>query len=173
MDNPSKSRKNLFSYVGVLAIILLAGFLIWTKNNQNNASTNQFLPDPSISPLGNPPTQGNTLKIEDCNIKQENNPLVQGVRTVGNTVVGTLYGNIQELNSQTGQSGTIKMISPKADQIYNLTFPDGRNLFYDGIEQKDIKFSDLQKGQTIVATFNCYPQKGNLFKIIQVTVVGK
>lgn len=128
---------------------------------------------PGTSPTPTPPLVSN---LETCDVKKEGNPLVNDVKTIEGSIIGSFRGNINafEYNLQ-DQSASLELISPRGDQKHTFNLIEEEKLVYDAIELKDLALSDLKRGQTVAISFNCFPDqpKDKQFRITRVAITGK
>lgn len=120
-------------------------------------------------------TNINEENLKKCDIKKDGNPLVSRVITLKNenAIVGTFTGNINKITyNSVNQVASIEIISPKGEQNYIFTVKEESGLVYDAVGLKALKLSDLKRGQTVVASFNCTPKQENSFKITHLAITG-
>ncbi|MBI4078781.1 MAG: hypothetical protein HY429_00565 [Candidatus Levybacteria bacterium] len=165
----------ILNYFGILSLSrLYPNLLGWLPQQSRSLySTRQetaTIPTPNVSfqPTSIP-------SLESCSIKEEGNPLVQDVQILKDgTIFGTFRGNIQTYTlNQSSSSATMEVISPRGDQTHTFTIKEEPGLVYDAIAQKDLTLSNLRRGLTVVISFNCFPNKGNLFRLTRIAVTGK
>lgn len=146
-----------------------------------------FLPSrkSNIVPVTKIPTKSNTLpteatkaNLETCGIKKEGNPLVDGEITTlkiqdSDMIVGTFRGNINGLEEVSGTTN-LELIAPAGDQTYTFKLKEEEGLVYDAIELQDLTLKDLNRGMTVVLSFNCNIVGGkDNFRITRVAITGK
>ncbi|KKQ65530.1 MAG: hypothetical protein US86_C0010G0001 [Candidatus Daviesbacteria bacterium GW2011_GWA2_38_24] len=117
-------------------------------------------------------------QINNCSITKEGNPLVNDVQVFKTgekeAMVGTFRANINKVYpDSTKLSPSIELVSPRGDQTHTFRVTEEKGLVYDAVNQKDLKLTDLKPGLTVAASFNCFPDQNNLFKITQISVTSE
>lgn len=155
----------------VVSVALLSYFKIISLGEPNNLLQKD---QPKTELVQERPTKVGPDNFEEkCTITKEDNPLVDYLTKLEDgAVVGTLGGNLQEVNID-GDSAKIVLVSPRAEQMHQFTLKEEKGLVYDSVTNKDAALKDLKAGQNVTMSFNCFPQKNNLFKITRVDIRGK
>lgn len=130
---------------------------------------------PGYSLLYNYVPAPNLSDLESCDVKKEGNPLVEDYQKFTangrRVIIGTYRGNINQINTDPFR---FQLISPKADQVYNFTtLKDEKGLIFDDTTQKELKLADLELGNSIVMSFNCFPGSKSVFKITKIEITAK
>lgn len=117
-------------------------------------------------------------QIQNCSITKEGNPLIDDVQILDTSkvkvLVGTFRANINKITPDaTGLSPLIELASPRADQTHSFRVTEEKGLVYDSVNLKDLTLKDLKPGKTVSVSFNCFPSRGNLFKLTRFSVLSK
>lgn len=111
--------------------------------------------------------------LETCAVKMEGNPLVADVRSLPNgTIVGNYRGTINKIETTDG-GAAIEVVSPRGDQTHTFAVKEEDGLVYDAMTRTDLTLAGLEAGNSVVISFNCLPDKNNLFKLTRIAVVGR
>lgn len=158
----------------VVAIFLLSYFKILSIPQLSFLPQKSYTNQPSSIPQSTLPPKVET-NLESCSVTKEGNPLVSEVKKLPDgTIIGTFLGNINKVDFSSDKlTASIEVISPQGDQTHIFKLKDEKGLIYDGLKLKDLSLSDLAEGQTVIISFNCFPDKDNLFKIAQVKITGR
>ena len=183
----SRAEEVKFGSLGLFSGIVIVIALFFILNYFNILSLSKvfprifgFLPhEPfaqkiiNYSPAKLEKPSANTL--ESCSVKKEGNPLITDLRTEGNSIIGTYRGIINKItfNNPAKTSASIELVSLKGDQTHLFKVDDENGLVYDYTQGKDASLGNLKKGMSIAMTFNCFPQKDNLFKYSRIVVISK
>lgn len=148
----------------------------------NPEQSRRASPTPTPSPT---PSFTYASGLESCSVKKEGNPLVDYLTTVKTgtlsatpqtIIVGTFRGNINKFTYDAGEkTATLELIAPKGDQQHTFNLKEESGLVHDATTITNLTLADLKVGQTVVISFNCYPDqpKEKQFKITRVAVTGK
>ncbi|MCL5970211.1 MAG: hypothetical protein M1450_01780 [Patescibacteria group bacterium] len=111
--------------------------------------------------------------LETCSVKKEGNPLVEDVKKVDDkTIIGTFRGNITKITVHLDSTADIDLYSIRGGQGHTFKVKEEKGLVYNAVNLKDLTLLDLNKGNTVTMSFNCFPTKG-LFKITRISVTGR
>ena len=166
-------------FLAFLILLISIPFLIFLTSKTLEKKKVQSLPSPTKT------TQAPSIKtdnlddqISSCKITKEGNSLVDDVQTINtgkaSVLVGTFRANVNKITpDSTNSSPLIELISPRGDQTHSFRVTEEKGLVYDSINLKDLTLKDLKPGKTVTVSFNCFPDRGNLFKISRISVLSK
>lgn len=169
------------------AIILTLAFgikYLKTSKQTNIPSKKPAQTSPLSTPFSTPIPE--SLNLESCDIKLEENPLVQGKIEKFTSpdakleqqavVVGRFYGILHTFDLNTNKTeADIQLISPKGDQVLPFHIKDAPGIIQNTETKQHMSITTLKPGLTILMSFNCFPNMkyGERFKITQFAVTGK
>lgn len=161
----SKFRKIII--VGVALVLLEAvagGFYLFSlfapqKSNQEPvlAPAPRLTPAPDLS-------AASELVVSGCEPgEQKRSLLKRSFKLDDDTTIWKLSGIVNSVQfDKSGQSATIKLLSPTLDQFYIFTVTEKPGLVFVG--SKIGVLTDIKEGMSIRVKFNCSPKTGNLLE---------
>lgn len=147
--------------VAISLVIIIALIVSKKVSIQPYSKLPQTAPENNIATGSAQPFKiqnGPTDFVADCKVIKEGNALVVAVTTIPNenTIVGALLGNINQITGS-DTDYKIDLLSPTASQRYIFDIKDESGLVRDSNTNKEIKLSDLKRGQTLLVSYNCTP----------------
>ena len=168
-----------------LITTLAFGIKYLTSSKQIKPAVSSPAPGLSTIPPASKPAS-KPIDLESCDIKAEDNPLVEGKiekftdpnapLEKQEVLVGRFYGILHTINLKPDKSeADIQLISPKGDQILPFVLKEEKGVIEDSKTLRPVEITKLKSGFTIQMSFNCFPKEksGQRFNITKFAVTGK
>ncbi|OGE30656.1 hypothetical protein A2631_03820 [Candidatus Daviesbacteria bacterium RIFCSPHIGHO2_01_FULL_44_29] len=183
ITSSSKKPQQILIVAGIIALIFVVAMSVWYLRSirSKDLPNKTIVSSPSPTSISKPSEQSvnKVFQFNKCNTLQANsNPLIGGDLSVieqgkDTLISGVFIGNINSISyNKTTKTAKIEFISSAGMQTYTTDIKEEPQLVYNSVTKKDSSLSELKVGNSIVASFNCFPKQNDLFKIVTIEVNG-